>query len=164
MAAEGSTGSVSGADPTMAYNPKRYLSYFDDQTPFPWTEQRVSEIQHRRALLNDELVFDGLLAQVGIEDAEILFPPTDAEGLERLIEAIEGSTYDDMKKDGLVYYLLKWREDSVADDFMHERGIFPQLAILAGAYWELDAGRDINVSISNFLSFYFLDFASETFD
>jgi hypothetical protein len=138
------SASSEGSVPLRASSPpKSYLSYFEDQ--IPWTEEKAQEIQNRRALLNDELVFDTLLYQVGVRDADVLFPPTDSYGLERLVAAIETSTYDQMKKDGLVYYLLKWREDSAAQDFMHERGIFPQFVILADAYWELDAGRDIKV-------------------
>ncbi|THU98110.1 hypothetical protein K435DRAFT_856934 [Dendrothele bispora CBS 962.96] len=40
-----------------------------------------------------------------------MYPPLDSAGLDRLLEAIITSIYDTLKKDRLIYYLLKWYMD-----------------------------------------------------
>lgn len=100
----------------------------------------------RRAALDDKLIFDILLISGGIRDPDFLYPPQDAAGLERLLDAIDTSTYDTLKKHTLVYFLLKWHQDGRENAFKKTYCIPPQFAALADAYWYLDAGVTVPVS------------------
>ena len=104
--------------------------------------------------MSDTLIFDVLLAKGGIHDAKSLYPPADVNGLERLLEAIcNSSTYDAVKQDSLIYFLLKWHQDGREIDFSESRCIQPQFVILADAYWHLDTGINVEVSeLVNLLS------------
>ena len=107
---------------------------------FPWRAPRPHEIEMRRAQLSDLLIFDILLSSGGVRQPDTFWPPTDPESLRRLLDAIEGSTYDALKKDCLVYSLLKWHQDGREDGFREDRCIPPQFAMLSDAYWHLDSG------------------------
>lgn len=122
------------------------LQYFDlSPDKFPWRAPRPQEIEVRRAHMSDMLVFDILLSSGGIRHPDILFPPADPDSLERLLEAITHSTYDVLKQDCLVYFLLKWHQDGREEEFKERRGIPPQFASLADAYWHLDSGVNVGV-------------------
>lgn len=124
-----------------------YLNFFDcPPESFPWTEQRVEEIQHRRAAMSDSLLFDILLSLGGIPEPDTLFPPIDADSLRRLLQAIGNSRYDELKKECLVYMLLKAYPDGRAEVFREKRSVLPQFCSLAEAYWLLDSGLNIPVS------------------
>lgn len=96
--------------------------------------------------MGDVLIFDILLTSGGIRHPDALYPPTNVEDLLRLLNAIEASHYDTLKKECLVYFLLKWHQDGREDKFQAERCIPPQFSALADAYWHLDTG--INVAVS----------------
>lgn len=96
-------------------------------------------------VLGDKLFFDILLEAGGIERPWTLFPPRALQDLELVLQAIELSDYDTLKKECLIYYLLKWHNDGRESRFQEERSIPSQYAILADAYWHLDAGYDISV-------------------
>lgn len=98
------------------------------------------------------LIFDILLTSGGIREPYLLFPPEDVESLQKLLDAIQSSTYDTLKKDCLVYFLLKWHQDGREKGFQQQRCIPPQFAALADAYWHLDTG--INVPVCNMLFLY----------
>jgi hypothetical protein len=100
--------------------------------------------------MHDTLIFDILLIAGGIDQPYAVYPPEDAAGLKKLLDAIEGSNYDTLKKDCLVYFLLKWYQDGRERGFQQQRCIPPQFAALADAYWHLDTG--INVPVCNRLS------------
>ena len=125
-----------------------FLQYFD-LTPahFPWRAPRPRQIEERRAHMSDLLIFDILLSSGGIRQPHTLFPPSDTEALQALLDAIANSTYDKLKKDCLVYFLLKWHQDGREEDFKFKRCILPQFAALADAYWHLDSGINIAVSL-----------------
>jgi hypothetical protein len=110
----------------------------------------IHTIESRRAALADVLIFDILLTRGGIVGPGSLYPPTDAEGLARLLSAIENCTYDRLKRDCLVYYLLKWHTGpdrfSREASFVAERCIPPQFTMLADAYWCLDTGNGLEVN------------------
>lgn len=95
--------------------------------------------------MSDVLIFDILLSSGGIRNPESVYPPTDVDSVRSLLEQIETSTYDRLKKDCLVYFLLKWYQDGREDRFSEERCIPPQFAALASAYWHLDSGIDVPV-------------------
>lgn len=95
--------------------------------------------------MSDLLIYDILLSSGGIRHPHTLYPPANGHALERLLDAIAHSTYDALKKDCLVYYLLKWHQDGREDDFKLKRCIPPQFAMLADAYWHLDSGINIAV-------------------
>jgi len=100
----------------------------------------------RRVELDDKLIFDILLASGGIRDPEFLYPPRDPEGLERLLDAIQNSTYDILKKHTLIYFLLKWHMDGRENTFKNTFSIPPHFSALADAYWGLDSGTEVAVS------------------
>jgi hypothetical protein len=112
----------------------------------------VQHLERRRGLLSDELIFDKLLLGGGCNDARTLYPPTSVDGLGRLLAAIEGTSYDSLKLDCLLYYLLRFHGGDDADNrigsFLNTRSIPPQFVMLADAYWELDTGENVAVSIS----------------
>ena len=127
-----------------------YLQYFDlSPTHFPWRAPRPREIEERRAHMSDLLIFDILLSSGGIRQPHTLYPPADRTGLERLLDAIAHCTFDALKKDCLVYFLLKWHQDGREEDFKLRHCIPPQFATLADAYWHLDSG--INMAVRSFL-------------
>ena len=97
--------------------------------------------------MNDALIFDILLKLGGVRSPHAVYPPENAHQLQRLLDLIEDSAYDALKKDGLIYYLLRWHQDDRAVDFAQARCIPPQFVALADAYWYLDTGVDVYVSI-----------------
>jgi hypothetical protein len=112
---------------------------------FPWRAPRPHEIETRRAQLSDLLIFDILLSSGGVRHPDTYWPPTDPESLRRLLEVIEGSAYDTLKKDCLIYFLLKWHQDGREERFREDRCIPPQFAMLSDAYWHLDSGISVEV-------------------
>ncbi|EGN92873.1 hypothetical protein SERLA73DRAFT_65074, partial [Serpula lacrymans var. lacrymans S7.3] len=106
------------------------------------------EIEARRAQMTDMLLFDVLLVRGGIRSPDMYYPPTDHAALRRLLDAIQGSSYDNLKKDCLVYILLKWYEDGREGRFQEERCIPPQFVSLADAYWFLDTGVNVAKAVS----------------
>lgn len=107
----------------------------------------MKAIEERRVLMTDVLIFDILLSLGGIKHPATLYPPRNPDILHQLLDAIEESTYDTLKKDGLIYFLLKWHRDDRAEYYAQARCIPPQFVALADAYWYLDAGEDVYVSV-----------------
>ncbi|KAJ6487867.1 nuclear pore complex assembly-domain-containing protein [Mycena sanguinolenta] len=129
--------------------PAAVLAYFDLGEAFPWRDPRPQQIEHRRAAMGDLLLFDILLTSGGIREPDTLYPPSsDVESLHRLLEAIHTSTYDALKRDCLIYFLLKWYQDGREERFKLEKCIPPQFASLSDAYWHLDAGTNIPRAVS----------------
>ena len=128
------------------------INYFDvSPTGFAWRQPRPQQIEARRAAMSDRLIFDILLTSGGaIRDADLIYPPTDPQGLRRLLDAIGSSHYDALKKNCLVYFLLKWHQDGREEKFAKVCCIPPQFTMLADAYWHLDSG--INVPVSFWLT------------
>ena len=124
-----------------------FIVYFDcSEEAFPWTADVVQGVEQRRVLMTDRLLFDHLLFQGGIQHPEVFYPPRDAKALQRLLDTIEETSYDALKKDGLVYFLLKWHRDGRETVFAQQRCIPPQFIALADAYWYLDSGEEVDVS------------------
>ncbi|KDQ58648.1 hypothetical protein JAAARDRAFT_206519 [Jaapia argillacea MUCL 33604] len=115
---------------------------------FPWRGQKHQEIETRRAQMSDLLLFDMLLSSGSVPRPDALYPPTDITTLRRLLDAIEESTYDALKKDCLIYFLLKWHGDGREVSFAEDRCIPPQFTVLADAYWYLDAGVDLEKAVA----------------
>ncbi|KAI0763039.1 nuclear pore complex assembly-domain-containing protein [Trametes elegans] len=126
-----------------------FIQYFD-LTPeqFPWRASVSKEIEVRRAHMSDMLIFDILLSLGNIRHPHTLFPPADTHALHRLLEAITHSSYDKLKRDCLVYYLLKWHQDGREEDFREKRCIPPQFVSLAAAYWHLDSNIQVARAVS----------------
>ncbi|THH16126.1 hypothetical protein EW146_g4460 [Bondarzewia mesenterica] len=123
-------------------------SYFDlSPEGFPWRGTCAQDIESRRAQMSDLLIFDILLSSGGLRQPDTLWPVTDVASLRRLLNAIEESTYDALKKDCLVYFLLKWHQDDRAGRFKVERCIPPQFSALSDAYWHLDTGINIEHAV-----------------
>lgn len=128
-----------------------FLQYFElSPDQFPWRAPKPEEIEVRRAHMSDMLVFDILLTSGGIRHPDTLFPPATPEALQRLLEAITHSSYDALKQDCLIYFLLKWHQDGREEEFREKHGIPPQFAALADAYWHLDSGVNIGVCALRF--------------
>ncbi|KAI6116117.1 nuclear pore complex assembly-domain-containing protein [Pisolithus sp. B1] len=125
-----------------------YWSAFFAGGEFPWNEHKVSEIESRRARMADLLLFDVLLIRGGIRQPDMYYPPVDVSSLRRLIRVVDTSTYDALKKDCLVYILLKWYQDNRAARFLEDRCIPPQFSALADAYWHLDTGYHVAKAVS----------------
>ncbi|KAA1472108.1 hypothetical protein DENSPDRAFT_859310 [Dentipellis sp. KUC8613] len=98
--------------------------------------------------MSDLLIFDILLTSGGLREPHLLWPPTDVASLQRLLDAIQSSSYDALKKDCLVYFLLKWHQDGREESFKEDRSIPPQFSALSDAYWHLDTGIDIPRAVS----------------
>ncbi|KAG5219723.1 Protein transport protein [Salix suchowensis] len=71
-------------------------------------------------------IFDLLLSAGGVKNPDTLFPPHNVSGLERLLGVIETSNYDTLKKECLIYWLLKWHTDGREARFSEDRCIPPQ--------------------------------------
>jgi hypothetical protein len=124
------------------------VSYFElSQEHFAWNETRVDDIQMRRHAMSGQLFFDILLSLGGVEDPTELYPPTGTAELKRLLEAIENLSFDSMKRDCVVYYLLKWQGDGREKGYAQKNCISPHYVALADAYWHLDSGVDTGVSL-----------------
>jgi hypothetical protein len=109
------------------------LSYFDlSADGFAWRDPRPQQIERRRAAMGDLLLFDILLTSGGIREPDTLYPPVDIASFHRLLEAIHTSTYDALKRDCLVYFLLKWYQDGREDRYKLEKCIPPQFSSLSG--------------------------------
>lgn len=120
---------------------------------FPFTSHKAQSIESRRARMSDLLIFDVLLIRGGIRSPDMLFPPADWASLTKLLDAIDETIYDILKKDCLVYILLKWAWDMDPKEtnpgwdvrYLQDRCIAPQFAALADAYWLLDTGTHLPV-------------------
>jgi hypothetical protein len=126
--------------------PHDALGLFDcSPEKFPWRQPIAKEIKNRRVLLSNHLIFDLLLSSAGVQQPETLFPPVDEAALDRLLVAISESEFDDLKKNSLIYWLLKWHNDGRQDIFQAEKCIPPHFVILSDVYWLLDTGHDLPV-------------------
>lgn len=126
-----------------------WQKYFTrSSTLFPWTVAVREQIETRRAKLSDCLLFDSLLRLGRISDPASLYPPADTEGLRRLVNAIRNCSWDRLKRDCLLYYLLLFYQDTRADEFAYERVVPPPFLGVASAYWCLDNTTDIPRAIS----------------
>ena len=133
----------------MSSEAEDYCKYFDlDEARFPFRGSRPQEIEVRRAHMLDLLIFDILLISGGVRHPDTLYPPRSPEDLKRLLEAISHSQFDGLKKDCLVYFLLKWHQDGREEEFKDKRCIPPQFSLLSDAYWHLDSG--INPAVRMF--------------
>ena len=137
-----------------------FINYFDVSNNFAWRETRSTEIKQRRALLSGTLIFDLLLSRGGIQKPDALYPPTTVSALRQLLDTIEASQYDKLKKECLVYYLLKWHQDGREGRFQLDRCIPPHFASLADAYWSLDTGADVPVCRATVFAGLFNSFVS----
>ena len=130
----------------MSSEAEDYCKYFDlDEARFPFRGSRPQEIEVRRAHMLDLLIFDILLISGGVRHPDTLYPPRSPEDLKRLLEAISHSQFDGLKKDCLVYFLLKWHQDYREESFVKDRVIPAQFTALSDAYWHLDTGIHIEV-------------------
>ncbi|GAA98418.1 uncharacterized protein L969DRAFT_103092 [Mixia osmundae IAM 14324] len=96
-------------------------------------------IQHRRTR-NGPLFFDRLLSLANVPTS--LYPPESERTLARLLDEIDRSvSFDMLKKDCLVYTLLKDYGDSRASAFADLLELPPLFRRAADGYWALDRAR-----------------------
>ncbi|TCD71901.1 hypothetical protein EIP91_000033 [Steccherinum ochraceum] len=124
------------------------MSLFDTSETFAFRNPIPQQIQSRRTRMSDVLIFDILLTSGNVRNPSTLYPPQSVSGLRELLLAIEVSSYDSLKKDCLVYFLLKWQRDDKSRQFREARSIPPQFVALSDAYWSLDSGVDIPRAIT----------------
>ncbi|KAI0322839.1 nuclear pore complex assembly-domain-containing protein [Amylostereum chailletii] len=134
---------------TYENEPTSLMDLFDTSLDrFPWRGSRPQEIEDRRGKMSDLLIFDILLSSGGLRQPDALWPPTDVVSLQRLLDAIQDSSYDALKKDCLIYFLLKWHQDGREEYFKEQKCIPPQFVALSDAYWHLDSGINIDKAVS----------------
>ncbi|KAG8920542.1 hypothetical protein FRC02_000841, partial [Tulasnella sp. 418] len=118
-----------------------YEWYFrNSPVAFPWTQETRQAIAERRAKLEGSLFIDKLLAFAEI-DALAHYPPHDDLSLNQLLSLIQNSPFDDLKKNCLVYYLLKTYDDGREDRFAQDALIPTEFIMLSDAYYCLDWGQ-----------------------
>lgn len=100
--------------------------------------------------MSGTLFFDQLLNGGGINATDTLYPPEDIDSLRQLLDAVEGASYDSMKRDCLVYYLLKEHGDKRELRYADVKCISPQYSSLADAYWHLDTGVNLGVRATRY--------------
>ena len=133
------------------HQPVDLMLHFDiSPGMFPWNEPIPQQIENRRAHMSDLLIFDILLSSGGIRQPDSFYPPNDVPSLRRLLDAIQNSKYDALKRDCLVYFLLKWYNDGREERFQLEKCIPPQFVALADAYWYLDTGFNVAVRLHTY--------------
>ncbi|KZT03770.1 uncharacterized protein LAESUDRAFT_761621 [Laetiporus sulphureus 93-53] len=110
---------------------------------FPWRAPIPDKVKSRRVEMGGQLLFDIVLRSGGIDEPEEVYPPTDAASLQRLLDAIAETSYDAVKRDSIIYFLLKWHQDGREKKFAMARCIPPHFAILSDAYWHLDFGEQL---------------------
>ncbi|EIM89095.1 uncharacterized protein STEHIDRAFT_53382, partial [Stereum hirsutum FP-91666 SS1] len=108
----------------------------------------IETIATRRARMADRLLFDVVLHAGGLHDPADYFPPSNQDTLRELLKKIDGLKFDSLKRDCLVYSLLKWHRDGREKVFREERCIPPQFSALSDAYWHLDAGVEVQKAVS----------------
>ncbi|KAG9037037.1 hypothetical protein FS837_001511, partial [Tulasnella sp. UAMH 9824] len=111
-----------------------------DVTVFPWTQDVCREIVNRRTQLNGALFIDELLTIAGI-DSNAMYPPHTPDAFVALQDAINNSEFDDVKRNCLLYYLLKAWNDNRSALFAQAKAIPRQYVILSDGYYYLDTGR-----------------------
>ncbi|KZT23726.1 hypothetical protein NEOLEDRAFT_1179939 [Neolentinus lepideus HHB14362 ss-1] len=131
---------------SAARDPWTYFSCTPES--FPWTPSLREEIESRRAKLSDCLLFDLLLRMGNIADPASLYPPADLDALQNLLQALDNTRYDSLKRDCLYYYLLRFYADDRAGDYVEHKTVPPQFVGVAAAYWCLDNATDIPRAIS----------------
>ncbi|KAL5480980.1 hypothetical protein ACEPAI_9921 [Sanghuangporus weigelae] len=114
----------------------------------PWTQDVYNHILARRAAMSGQLFFDMLLRLGGIDNPASIYPPYNMLSLKVLVDAILDLSYDSMKRDCLVYYLLKQLQNGKEVSFAYDRSISPHYVALTDAYWELDSGINLEGAIS----------------
>lgn len=105
---------------------------------------------HRSVSQHDLLLEGGAVAFVELTSLAVivlrvdgsLYPPKDVLALRKLLAAIRASSFDRLKKDCLVYYLIRdTKHDDRAASFAQARLIPAQFVSLADGYWNMDNGN-----------------------
>lgn len=118
-----------------------------DDTDRAWTSENVKRVRARREAMSGLLFFDTLLRLGGIENAQNIFPPSNKKEYSILLDAIFATSYDNMKRDCLIYYLLKFLMNTSEVRFASQQMLAHHYASLADAYWFLDNGFNLDVSL-----------------
>ncbi|KAH8113879.1 nuclear pore complex assembly-domain-containing protein [Phellopilus nigrolimitatus] len=134
--------------PDAQQNDELYTYFALRPEEFAWAGDIFDQVQARRKAMSGVLFFDILLQLGGIDNVPSLYPPANLRALKRLLKAVEGASYDSMKRDCLMYYLLKWQMDGREVGYADEKCISPHYAALADAYWLLDTGFNLDNALS----------------
>ncbi|KZT34781.1 hypothetical protein SISSUDRAFT_247398 [Sistotremastrum suecicum HHB10207 ss-3] len=119
-----------------------YSALFDlSPQRFPWHEPVPQRVRQQRDIYDGTLFLDTMLEAAQVENARALYPPWDPESFGDLYNAVRKAKWDRMRKDCIVYYLLKWWEDGREVKFRRQRSIPPQFSTLADAYYFFDMGE-----------------------
>ncbi|KAG8807143.1 hypothetical protein FRC17_004629, partial [Serendipita sp. 399] len=137
------------------------LKHFDlSPAAYPFDEQRIRKIEHRREQLEGQLFFDYMLDQAGIAQPAKVFPPKSVKVFKYLVEEILNSEWpslDDysqetvkshvrVKRTCLIYYLLAWWGTERSGSYADDQRLSNQFAELTYAYFNLDNGNAVSVT------------------
>ncbi|KAI9593087.1 nuclear pore complex assembly-domain-containing protein [Syncephalis fuscata] len=108
---------------------------------FPYDNKTKKNITAARKLFGGHLCIDRLLTFAGVEIGS-LYPPSNEGQLKKLICAIYECDLDQIKKDSIVYYLIRECQDNtIINSFIQSRSIpLPYQQAITG-YWLLDHER-----------------------
>ncbi|KNZ62202.1 hypothetical protein VP01_12g3 [Puccinia sorghi] len=96
------------------------------------------KLRSRQETIDGLLFFDRLMKIANIPNFNLLFPPTHPSRLRHLLDSIEACHFDLLKKNCLVYYLLKEYRDSRETRFAIDRLIPSHFSRGLDGLWALD--------------------------
>ncbi|MBW0498833.1 hypothetical protein O181_038548 [Austropuccinia psidii MF-1] len=97
-----------------------------------------NQLRSREEMVHGLLFFDRLMLLGSISNYKELFPPSHPSRLRQLLDSIDGSPFDLLKKNCLVYYLLKEYGDARETKFAIDRLIPSHFTLSLDGLWALD--------------------------
>lgn len=117
---------------------------------FPYLAEVSEGIEKQRRVFG--LFFDRLLTVMGLKESISSYPPASFNDLSALVKQIMAVDSDDLKKNCLIYYLIRDRSHSSNQHemFAQRTAIPSNYKHLIDAYWSLDR-LDLHGAFKNFL-------------
>ncbi|KAJ3321760.1 hypothetical protein HDV06_003909 [Boothiomyces sp. JEL0866] len=135
---------ISDLDDTEEVKPNlpEFFEWFGRDLSFESGQYRpakCSEIIQNRERLGGELFFDKLLYTCDIPQS--WYPPSDANQLERLFNAVCNGEYQTALKHSIIYYLLKNISDAKAEAYVKYYGLAKSFIYGVNGFWDFDNGK-----------------------
>jgi hypothetical protein len=112
----------------------------DDLNLFPFTQNKIVNLQSMRGKLGGILLVDKLFGL--FQPLPITFPPSNPSGLRQLFDAVcEKEDQSAMMKYCVLYYLLLFYSDARAEKFIQEFGLSKPFVYAVNGFWALDNGN-----------------------
>lgn len=110
---------------------------------FPFTPERVSDIEHRRRKMDNQLFIDVLLEELPNEDNQPIprFPPRNTKEALQFAKYVLQFDMKDFMADCYILYLLAWYGDDRHIEFCETRRIPSAFAEQMYAYFFFDSGE-----------------------